>query len=149
MLTSKTSGWYWTDIFWAALGDRLNLPTLTEVHFVAGKEFPSFLLDKCKNVKDLTFSGPVSFEVVEGRDSDPTLPQLKSLTLRIHEISPSFQAWLKRHVSELQSLTCVGLPAEVLPELLRACSETLNRLELYLGYQCKIHFTTSNNIPEH
>ena len=130
MLTSKNRVWYWSDAFRVALEDRLNLPTMREIHFVASKDFPFSLLHICKHVKNLSLSG--SFKA-KGRICDSTtLPQLKSLTLRTDDISSSLLAWLKLHINELQSLKCAFFSVEVLLELLRVCSETLNKLDVDL-----------------
>jgi len=56
-LTSKNRVWYWSDTFRAALDDRLNLPTVKEIHFVGGKDFPFALLDTCEHVENLSLSG--------------------------------------------------------------------------------------------
>ena len=135
-LTTPNWVWYWPDAFRAALEDRLHLASITEVHFVGTWNFPPSLLDSCKNIKNLSLSSVQSFEV--GRVSDPTLPQLKSLTLFTDPISSSLLAWLKHHISELQSLECTRLSKEALSELLGVCSGTLTKLDLYVtGTQCK------------
>jgi len=76
MLTSENRVWHWSDAFRAALEDRLNLPTVKEIHFVGGKDFPFSLLDACKHVKNLSLSG----RFTKGRFCDSTPSQLKSLT---------------------------------------------------------------------
>jgi hypothetical protein len=64
----------------AALQDRLNLPTVKDVHLVGDQEFSFSSIGNCKNIENLLLSG--SFEDAEEVDSTPL--QLKSLTLSHH-----------------------------------------------------------------
>jgi len=70
--------WYWPDVFRATLKDRLELPTVKEVHLEGRQDLPLSSIDICKNTENLFLPGP--FEATH-RVCDSTPPQLKSLTL--------------------------------------------------------------------
>ena len=131
--TSRRRICSWPDIFRAALEDRLNLPTLKEVHIVGNQESPCSLIDNRKNITNLVLSG--SFSEAKRRSCDSPLPQLKSLTLLTHlSLLPSVMT----HIKELQSLKCTASSVGDLPELLPVCSQTLKKLDIDLAYSpCK------------
>src|SRR6266540_2900706 len=58
--------WYWSGAFRAALEDRLNLPTVKEVHLAGHSDYPSSLLDNRENIKNLSFSALTL--LTEGQD---------------------------------------------------------------------------------
>lgn len=136
----KTPGqylqWYWSADFQAALENRLNLPTMKEVHFMGTEHFPYSLFNHSKNIKHLSLSG--SFPT-EGEFYASTLPQLESLTLSTTSISSSFLAWLKLHSNELRSLKCSLSFIETMAELLGVCSGTLNKFHIDVANsQCRL-----------
>ena len=131
--TSKKRICSWPDVFRAALEDRLNLPTLKEVHIVGNQESPCSLIDNRKNITSLVLSGP--FWEAERRSCDSALPQLKSLILLTRL---SFRPSVMTHIKELQSLKCAESSVDNLPKLLVVCSRTLKKLDIDLGYsRCK------------
>ena len=133
LTTSKRHVWSWPDVFRAALQDRLNLPTVKEVHIVGKQYSPFSLIGNCKNIENLLLSGSFT-GAVEGDDATPL--QLKSLTLP--HISHSLVDSIKLHINHLQSLRCAQSSVDHLPELLGVCSKTLNRLDIDLTHsQCK------------
>jgi hypothetical protein len=142
MLVSKDARyeWSWSKVFQAAFGDRLNLPTVKEIHLICSHDFPFSILDNCNNIKNLTLSGNFLLDP-EGQFCDSVLPRLESLTLSTHFLIPSLLRWVKLHIKQLQSLKCAESSVELLPELLGVCSGTLRALELDLGQSpCKVPF---------
>jgi len=128
--------WFFSSAFIAVLKDRLNLPTIKELHLNGSNDFPLSILDSCKNIKYLTLTGEVGGE---GQFCDSALPRLKSLALDTHYISSSILAWVKLGIREIHSLKCASLSVKILPELLGVCSETLKRLEIDLRYSpCEV-----------
>jgi hypothetical protein len=126
----------WSDVFRAALEDRLSLPTVKEVHIQDFAILPISLLDGLKNVKNLSLPG--SSFVERFHASGSTLPQLESLRLSIRFISTTLLPWIKLHIKELQSLKCKFFMGQ-LSELLRVCSGTLNTLDVDFEHsQCMV-----------
>ena len=111
--------------FRTALEGCFQLPTLQKV-YVCNLAFPLSLLGTNPNVNFLILSG---LPQIPASSNDP-FPQLKSLSFdRIH--GPplrSFSNWAKRHITNLQSLKCDY--EEVVSELLEACSDTLENLDI-------------------
>jgi hypothetical protein len=129
--------WYWSDEFRAALEDRLSLPTVKELHIEGCDLIPFSLIAKSKNIKKVTLSGVCE---VEGQIYASTLPQLQSLRLLTPLICPLVMDWVKRHVNELRSLVYVLPDWEDLSGLLEACSGTLTRWDVNLGYsRCMVY----------
>ena len=138
--TSKKRLCSWPDVFRAALEDRLNLPTLKEIHIVGNQEFPCSLIDNRKNIQYLLLQHGSSRDY-EHPSCDSTLPQLKSLTLLSHSLYSSLLSLVKTHIKELQSLKCASSGVDVLKELLGVCSQTLNKLDVDFMYSyCKVSF---------
>ena len=105
----KTEDWYLLGPCRAALEDRLNLPTVKEVH-ISGTDIPLSLLNSSKNIKNLSLSG----YTIHGQLSASTLPQL-------HSLKSTLSRW------------------KDLSHILGVCSGTLNKLDFELGYlQCML-----------
>jgi hypothetical protein len=134
LTTSKKRAWHWPKGFRAALEDRLNLPTVKEVHMVGRQDSPFALIGNCTNVENLLLSG--SFMSAE-ESVDATPLQLKSLTLPHISHFYSFVDSIKLHIEDLQSLRCAQSSVDQLPALLGVCSKTLNKLDVDLTHsQC-------------
>jgi hypothetical protein len=131
----------WSDVFRAALEDRLRLPTVKEVHLRGIARIPISLFDNLKSVKYLSLTG---FSTVDRfHASASTLPQLESLRLSTQlDSTASLMAWVKLHIKELRSLKCVFFK-EQLSELLGVCSDTLNNLDVDFEHsRCMVHFSS-------
>jgi len=139
------SGLQWScpDFFRAALEDRLNLPTVRELHLTGSRDGDvSSLFEICKNIKSLSLLG--TFEVYCLGVS--TLPQLKSLDLSAYFISDPLRTWLKPHITELQSLKCASFGVGELPQLFEVCKGTLTTLEVDLtNTECKVHVSSDSH----
>lgn len=138
MTPDRYAAWYWSTRFQAALEDRLNLPTMREVHFVGGQGVPYSFLGNSENIEHLSRSE--SFPA-EGPDEfcASTVPQLKSLTLSMRSISSPLLTWLKLHSKELRSLKCSLSSVEEMVELFGVCSGTLNKLYIDVAdSECKV-----------
>jgi hypothetical protein len=131
----------WSDVFRAALEDRLSLATVKEVHIQGFAIIPISLLDSLKNVKNLSFPGSSVVPVDRFHASAPMLPQLESLRLSTRFSFPgtrSLLPWIKLHIKELRSLKCKFYMGQ-LSELLRVCSGTLNTLDVDFEHsQCMV-----------
>jgi hypothetical protein len=126
----------WSDVFRAALEDRLSLPTVKEVHIQGFTILPISLLDSLKNVKNLSLPG--SSFVERFHASGSTLPQLESLRLTTRFSSTTLLPWIKLQIKELRSLKCEFYMGQ-LSELLRVCSGTLNTFDVGFEYsQCMV-----------
>jgi hypothetical protein len=135
LTTPERPGWYWSPDFRAAIEDRLNLPTLQELHLVGSEDFPFSLLNNCKKIKNLSLSGTFPDE---GQVCASTLPQLRSLTLSSDSVSSSLLSWLELHSTELTSLKCTLSHVEVMSRLLGVCSGTLIELDIDVANsQCR------------
>ena len=137
MLTTDLN-WSEADMFRAALEDRINLPTIKEVHLAGRQILPLSSLDSCKNIKNLSLlHGPIQ---VDGKPCISTLPKLRSLTLSPPFDSPPLLAWLKLHITELRFLSLKCDRSSVEAELLQVCSETLYELDInLLNSRCKVY----------
>jgi hypothetical protein len=123
------------------LEDRLNLPTVKELHLVGSKDLPFSMLDRCKTLKRLSLSGPFEAEGQVCASTLSTLPQLKSLSLYSKSVSSSLLAWLRLHINELEALDYLLSSELALSQLFEVCSETLKDLDLDLvDTACKIQF---------
>ena len=129
LAASKARGWDVLDSFRAALEDRLNLPTVKEVH-LRGDRTPLSLLNNSKNITNLSLSG---FSI-ENQLCASTLPQLHSLRLLTRDVSPLLLAWIKCHIQELRSFKCALRNGQDILGLLELCSGTLEKLDLSVGY---------------
>ena len=128
-----TADWRLLDPFRAALEDRLNLPTVKELHIT--DYIPRSLLDT-KNIKNLSFSilGFVTSFPIQDQLCASTPPQLHSLNVRAPSRYAVFPSWLKLRCKELRSFECTLEDWEGILGILGVCSGTLNNLDLVLGY---------------
>jgi hypothetical protein len=132
----------WSDVFRAALEDRLRLPTVKEVHLRGIARIPISFFDNLKSAKHLSLTG---FSTVDRlHASASTLPQLESLRISTEVVSTgSLMAWVKLHIKELRSLKCVFF-REQLSELLGVCSGTLNNLDVDFEHsKCMVQLSIS------
>ena len=121
-----------------ALESCLYLPTVQQV-YVSILQFPLSLLGTNPNINLLFLSGWP--RTPESSENHPC-PQLKSLSVgRIYGTSLRiFSTWAKRHIAKLQFLKCDYADEKVVLELLEACSDTLEFLDLNLkvrSSECK------------
>ena len=122
--------WQETQSFRSALENCLHLPTLQEVH-IGDMSFPLSMLDNHANINHLALSGPPK---IEPEYLETTCPQIKSLTLEGFECdrSQAFRTWAKRHIVGLQSLKSDLSCSEIILDVLKICSNTLENLYLCL-----------------
>jgi len=114
--------------------------SLKELHLFQMYRVPYSVLDEAKNVKHLTLFDCTLVPVV-GQVSGSPSPQLSLETLVLAGLSsPSVHSWATRWVTRLTTLELrgpmLGADWTTFPELLAACSNSLTRLHLDMGYHC-------------
>jgi hypothetical protein len=119
-----------------AVEDCLRLPTLRLVH-VGDLQFPLSMLNSNAHID--FFSLSQSLQMPDFPDDTDSHLQLKSLVVEDIETKyrPSFSTWAKRHIVNLQCLSCDYSDDQTVLELLQVCSGTLNNLELKIQSPCE------------
>jgi len=134
----------WPDVFRAALEDRLGLPGLKKLHIEGNQNCPCSFIDNHENIEDLLLS-PALHLGTKRRRCVSTLPQLKSLTLLTWPYNCS-TASITPHIKELRWLKCGSSAVGHLPEFLKVCSQTLNKLDIDLRcLKCKIQVSSGKS----
>jgi len=112
--------------FRTAMENCLHLPTLQEVH-VGDMSFPLSMLNNLANINYLALSGPPK---IESQCLETTFPQIKSLALQgfEHRSSSVFRTWAKRHIIGLQSLKYDLSCYQIILDVFKICSDTLENL---------------------
>ena len=125
-------------VFRTALENRLNLPTMKELH-VHDCCFPISILANSKYISHLSLSG---FSTVH-QNGESSLLRLKSLSLEIFNFTNSNLDGLKRPLHELRSLKYSDETLDILLDLIQVCRRTLNKLEIELtNYARKVSSLT-------
>ena len=119
----------WSPSFKTAIKGCLHLPTMRELH-IGDFEFPLSLLCTNSNINSLSLSGSSLIP----DSSDHAFPQLNSLSIKHLRCSSlqSLSPWIKRHITDLQSLKCDSTDEDFILELLDTCSNTLRNLDIDL-----------------
>ena len=131
--------------FRTAVENCLRLSTLQGLH-VGELDFPLSILDKNVNINCFSLSG---YPIIPDCSDDTNL-QLTALSfdgiLNLARPFTNFTTWVKRHISNLQSLKCNYSDEEVIFDLLGICSDTLNRLDLLLELPCELSSCSSLDV---
>ena len=128
-----------------AFTNRLSSPlsVLKEVSIIYFDHFPLRIFDTCKTIKSIGLHSWTADE----HDLQVMPPVLDSLSLRSwrpHSLDSGFMDWARKRVHSLHFLLFHSSNRravnEVLPELLRLCSNSLSSLEVNLSDGCKFQF---------
>jgi len=116
-----------------------RLLSLKEVSINYFDYFPLRAFDGCKTMKSIGLNGR-SYAEINGNDSQVIPQALDSLSLyswKPHSPDSMFMAWAKKRIHSLRFLLFHSsnghVVNEVLPELLKMCSNSLSSLELNLS----------------
>jgi len=131
-----------------AFTNRLSssLSVVKEVSIIYFDCFPLRIFDSCKTVKNIGLHTWVADED-DLQDMPPVLDSLSLRSWQPHPLDSKFMDWARKRIHSLQFLlfhsSNVRAVNEVLPELLRICSNSLRSLEVNLSDGCKFQCFSS------
>ena len=117
----------------SAFRNCIQQSSFQELHLVGVHNLPLSVLDDVRNIKQLTLShySPTDEEI---SNSSPSQLSLETFVLCCNYYRPSLHRWAMRWVTHLTSLELHLSPNLKSPELLAACSNSLTKLHLNMGY---------------
>lgn len=136
-VTSDVKGHYWPNLSARFRDTFINClsssnSVLKEVAINSLYDFPLHVLDGCETVKTISLCGTAKYH--ENNLQVMPHPILDSLSLHRwwHYMDSTFLAWARKHIHSLRSLSLGSNGIDVLPELVRVCSNSLRDLDWYI-----------------